>query len=76
MGLVAIDVRVFGNVAREEETDMRDVDLLGELGPNVGAFASGWRQSPPTFWSRLSGVDQRRGSVAHATASSTVTTTR
>ncbi|WP_395245510.1 helix-turn-helix domain-containing protein [Agromyces sp. MMS24-K17] len=37
--LGAVDVRVFGSVARGDETDASDVDLLVELGPDVGAFA-------------------------------------
>lgn len=37
--LGAVDVRVFGSVARREETSTSDIDLLVELDPGVGLFA-------------------------------------
>jgi predicted nucleotidyltransferase len=37
----ARNVRVFGSVARGEETAVSDVDLLVDLDPGVGLFALG-----------------------------------
>ncbi len=37
--LGATDIRVFGSVARGDETDASDVDLLVDLAPNIGMFA-------------------------------------
>jgi predicted nucleotidyltransferase/DNA-binding XRE family transcriptional regulator len=37
--LGAVDIRVFGSVARGDESSDSDIDLLVELAPDVGAFA-------------------------------------
>lgn len=37
--LGVVDIRVFGSVARREETETSDIDLLVDLEPGVGAFA-------------------------------------
>ncbi|MFE5670921.1 nucleotidyltransferase family protein [Agromyces sp. NPDC056523] len=37
--LGAVDIRVFGSVARREEMSTSDVDLLVDLEPGVGLFA-------------------------------------
>lgn len=37
--LGALDIRVFGSVARSEDTEGSDVDLLVDIAPNVGMFA-------------------------------------
>lgn len=37
--LGAVDIQVFGSVARGDESSDSDIDLLVELAPDVGAFA-------------------------------------
>lgn len=37
--LGAVDIQVFGSVARGDESPRSDIDLLVELAPDVGAFA-------------------------------------
>ena len=37
--LGAVDIRVFGSVARGDETEASDVDLLVELSDDVGLFS-------------------------------------
>ena len=37
--LGAVDIQIFGSVARGDETSDSDIDLLVELTPDVGAFA-------------------------------------
>jgi len=40
LGLLgAVDIQVFGSVARGDESPHSDIDLLVELAPDVGAFA-------------------------------------